>query len=149
MDVKIISAFPACGKTYFAEKNKKDSIDIDSSLFHWIFKEDNLKTRNPNFPQNYINHIKEQLEKYRFIFISSHHEVRRALKENNLQYTLIYPDKSLRETWIERFQKRGNDNQFICFMKDNWDSFIFEIEEEEFPKKIKLKENQYISDVLK
>jgi hypothetical protein len=61
---------------------------------------------------------------------------------------LIYPDKSLKDEWVERFKSRGSDTQFIVFMNDNWDCFIDEIEKETFPTKIKLSENQYLSDVL-
>ena len=40
-DTKIISAFPACGKTYLFE-NFKDKIilDSDSSKFSWIIVDD-------------------------------------------------------------------------------------------------------------
>ena len=69
MDTIIISAFPACGKTYFFQNHSEETIDSDSSLFNWIIGEDGLKTRNPNFPNNYIQHIKEQLGKYKFIFV--------------------------------------------------------------------------------
>jgi hypothetical protein len=55
----------------------------------------------------------------------------------------------LKDEWVKRFKNRGNDNQFISFISDNWDGFIEEIEEEVFPNKIRLMENQFLSDVLK
>ena len=148
MKTTIISAFPACGKTYFFQKHPEKCIDSDSSLFNWIVGEDGIKVRNPDFPNNYIQHIKEQMGKYKFVFVSSHYVVRKLLEEHNLKYTLVYPDKSLKEEWIERFKNRGNDSQFIAFIGDNWECFIGEIEEEKFPNKIKLSEKHFLSDVL-
>ena len=60
MKTKIISAFPGVGKTYFHERNKRISIDSDSSHFSWVKDENgnNTKERNPEFQNNYINHIK-------------------------------------------------------------------------------------------
>lgn len=136
-------------KTYFFEQHPEETIDSDSSFFSWIIREDGLKIRNPDFPNNYIQHIKEQLGKYKFIFVSSHYSVRKALEENELKYTLIYPDKSLKDEWVERFKNRGNDSQFISFISDNWESFIEEIEKELFPTKIKMTGNEYLSDLLK
>ena len=66
MKTKIISAFPGVGKTYYHERNKEISIDSDSSHFSWVKDENgnNTKERNPEFPNNYINHIKENIGNY-------------------------------------------------------------------------------------
>ena len=53
----VISAFPACGKSFYYSIFD-DVLDSDSSLFSWI-KEDGEKIRNPEFPQNYFEHIKQ------------------------------------------------------------------------------------------
>ena len=92
MSARIISAFPACGKTtYYKEwskyspenvwrtrNNGEDAydesgnpvgfkiLDSDSSEFSWVKDENgnNTSIRDPEFPQNYIDHIKEKtLEK--------------------------------------------------------------------------------------
>jgi len=44
---------------------------------------------------------------------------------------MVYPDKSMKDEWIRRFRERGNDEGFIKFISDNWDSFIDKIESEE------------------
>ena len=108
-------------------------LDSDSSQFSWIKDENgnNTKERDPNFPTNYIKHIKDNIGKVDVIFVSSHDIVRKALNENNINFFMVYPDKSMKEEWIRRFRERGNDEGFIKFISDNWDDFIDEIEKEE------------------
>lgn len=139
METKIISAFPACGKTFFC-KHHSGVLDSDSSRFSWLKDEDgnNTRVRNPAFPDNYIEHIKENIGKVDIIFVSSHKEVRDALERNNLPYTLVYPDISLKEEWIRRLKARGDDEGFINFISENWETFINEMDNEVYPAKIKL-----------
>ncbi len=143
---KIISAFPACGKTYTFENSQEcfnGILDSDSSEFSWIKDKsgNNTKERNPEFPNNYIKHIKDNMDKAEIIFVSSHKEVRDALKANNLEYTLIYPDIDQKSEWMWRFKNRGDDDSFINFISNNWDDFITDMDNEEYPKKVKLPYN--------
>lgn len=130
----IISAFPACGKSYMCKhyNNKPYSmIDSDSSKFSWIY-ENGVKTnkRNPNFIPDYIKHIKENIGKVDVIFVSSHSEVRKALRENNLKYFIVYPSLDMKDEMLKRMKERGNDESFIKFQQDNYEKFITEIMEE-------------------
>lgn len=131
----IISAFPGCGKTHATTKlNGKlyDIIDSDSSNFSWVKDEngDNTDVRNPNFPQNYIDHIKDNIGKVDIIFVSSHKEVRQALKENHMKFILVSPRQNMKSEWMNRFAQRGNTKKFIDFMDTNWDQFIDDIYKE-------------------
>lgn len=166
MRAKIISAFPACGKSTYYKKwsqysdqniwRKKNNgkpvfnskgepcgvkiLDSDSSLFSWIYDENGNKTdkRNPDFPNNYIQHIKEHMDTEDIIFISSHKVVRQALEREGIPYYLIYPHKQMKEEWMTRFKNRGNDESFIKFQDEHWDEFIDDMENETFPTKIVL-----------
>jgi hypothetical protein len=57
----VISAFPGCGKSYCYKKyqDRFSILDSDSSEFSWIKDNEgkNTKERNPDFPNNYIDHI--------------------------------------------------------------------------------------------
>lgn len=133
-DTIIISAFPACGKSYmYNNYNGKPyyMLDSDSSKFSWIY-ENGVKTnkRNPNFITDYMNHIKENIGKVDVIFVSSHAEVRKALRENNLKYIMVYPSLDMKDEMLKRMRKRGNDESFIKFQRDNYEKFITEIIEE-------------------
>lgn len=132
----VISAFPACGKSY-CFNNHQDiytMLDSDSSEFSWIKDSEgnNTKERNPNFPSNYIDHIKENIGKVDIIFVSSHEVVRKALYNNGIKVIIVYPNKDLKEEWIRRFKERGNNEGFINFISSNWDNFIDDIEKEDY-----------------
>jgi len=126
MRTKIVSAFPGVGKTTYHKNNPETTLDSDSSGFSSVVDEHGNKTRNPSFPQNYINHIKENIGKYKYIFVSSHKEVRDALLDNCLYFYLVYPDDNRKEEFIQRYRKRGNDEFFIKLVDSSWDDWMRE-----------------------
>lgn len=156
MKTLIVSAFPACGKThYHIAGDKYDSFstkDSDSSSFSWILDENgNSKgIRNPEFPANYIQHIKDNIGKVNFIFVSSHDEVRQALEDNLLPYVTVMPQRNAKDEWINRCVKRGNDEKFISLLEKMWDNWTsFESQQRWDPiGRLFLKDDQYISDVI-
>lgn len=129
MRTRIISAFPGVGKTYFFENKKEyNCLDSDSSNFSWII-ENNEKKRNPDFPNNYITHIKQNIGKYDFIFISSHKEIREALIENCIHFYLVYPDfldAEEKERYMNIYKNRGNDEDFVKLISLNWEKWLKE-----------------------
>lgn len=152
LNTKVISGFPAVGKSQFVKDNQDLLVlDSDSSQFSWLKDENdnNTKTRNPKFPQCYIDYIKENIGQVDIILVSSHDNVRKALEDNKIEYCLVYPSKTLKEEYMNRYIKRGNDYNFIKFIEANWDKFIDDIEQEKFPFLIKLWGNQYLSDLFK
>lgn len=149
----IISAFPAVGKSYLYDNQDKLNIkvsDSDSSKFSWI-PNTTPKERNPDFPNNYIQHIKDIKGKYDLILVSSHKNVRDSLIENNLPFIIVYPSKELKEEYMKRYKQRGNDKQFIDMMDKNFESFVDEIDSITSPlvQKVKLTTPKYLSDVIK
>lgn len=144
-NTKIISGFPGIGKSYLFNIRKDLFIlDSDSSQFSWIEK----GVRNPDFPNNYMAHIKKNIGKVDIILVSSHDVVREALKENEIDYILVYPNKLSKKEYMKRYTKRGNDEKFINMIDKNWDKFIYEMDIETFPTKIKLIDNQYLKDIF-
>lgn len=147
----VISAFPACGKSYCFNnyQDKLSMLDSDSSEFSWIKDENrnNTTKRNPDFPQNYIKHIKDNIGKVDVIFVSSHEVVRKALAINEIKTLIVYPNKNLKDEWIRRFKERGDNDKFIRFISDNWDKFINDIEKEDygFLKERLNNENNYLN----
>lgn len=149
----IISGFPGIGKSHFYRKNKKEGkivLDSDSSKFSWIKDENgnNTKERDPNFPNNYIKYIKENIGKADIILVSSHKNVRDALVENDIPFTLVYPHREIKEEYLQRYKDRGSDGPFVELLNNNWDNFINELEEQEGCDKIELEEGKYLSDYL-
>lgn len=151
MKTVIISGFPGVGKSYLFNNTDLKVLDSDSSQFSWVKDEkgNNTKERHPEFPNNYIRHIKENIGKVDIIMVSSHDIVRKALKDSNIQYYLAYPCIDLKDEYIERYKQRGNDEKFISFISENWDKFITDVENEEFPKKVKLYKEEYLGKLIK
>lgn len=143
---KVISAFPATGKSWLTkELNDKGLkvLDSDSSKFSWI----SVGKRNPDFPNNYIKHIKDNIGKVDYIFVSSHKEVRNAMNDNLISYLLAFPHESLIKEYVERFVSRGNDEKFIEFICQNWFAFINDLKDENCKQKIQMLQGQYLSDI--
>ncbi len=134
----VISAFPGCGKSHFFRNNKdKEVLDSDSSKFDKV-----------HFPQNYIEHIKSNLGKVDIIMVSSYKEVRDALVENDIPFTLVYPSIEIKDEYIKRYIDRGNNDSFVELLNKNWELWLNELEEQIGCDKIRLKEGQYLSDVI-
>jgi hypothetical protein len=152
-NTKIISAFPACGKTYCFDRNEDYIIlDSDSSKFSWIYP-DGLATkyRNPDFPKNYIEHIKENIGKVDYIFVSTHEEVRQALTEAGIDFILVFPKQSLRAEWVGRCFIRGSGEKFCQMIADEWNTWMSQMWDEAICNKRRhyiLDSDEYLSDIL-
>lgn len=133
----LCAGFPAVGKSYFYKCSKLKVLDSDSSKFNKNF-----------FPQNYINYIKSYLGKVDIILISTHTVVRDALVKEGLEFTLVYPNISLMNEFIERYKQRGDNNDFIQLVTNNWDNWITQLQNQSGCKKIELSKGQYLSDVI-
>lgn len=153
----VVSAFPACGKSYTYEKygNRKVILDSDSSEFSWIETRERrpggkvIRERNPDFPNNYINHIKENIGKTDIIFVSSHLNVRQALTDAGIKYVTVYPKRNCRLAWVGRMYLRGNDLEFISFINDNWDKFMNDIHSEPHGDNLlRLGADMYLDEIL-
>jgi hypothetical protein len=141
----IISAFPGVGKSYLFANSDKLILDSDSSNFD-----------KSDFPENYIKHIKKFIGVVDIICVSSHKEIRDALKINNINFTLVYPKLSDKETYIKRYKDRGSDNDFIKllgsdndFIKllvSNWDLWLSELKNQKGCKHLILKSDGFLSD---
>lgn len=189
MKTKLLSVFPACGKTWVYEHQKELGIsvlDSDSSEFSWMYRKrtpeemeglkeyweeeskfnhlmswegylnlikgDEIRVENPEFPDNYIEYIKEQLEfdKYDYIFVSSHESVRKALNDEGIDFTIIFPKRKLKNEWVGRCYLRKNNGFPISVLVDNWDKWIDQmyLEIRSGHRYKILKSNQYLSDIL-
>jgi len=136
-DTLLVSGFPGIGKSYYCNKTNLKVLDSDSSKFS-----------KSCFPGNYIKHIKDNLGKVDIIFISTHKQVRDALVKNNLEFTLVYPDISLKEEYKQRYKKRGSNNSFLMTLDLFWDEWIKQLENQKNCNKIVLQSNEYLSHVI-
>lgn len=133
----LVSAFPGCGKTWMAQHSGKyDILDLDSADFHWFDKEN--RTKNIYFPSNYLRYALAELEKYDFVFISTHKEVRDYIREHMVvnqpgkdPYFVVYPEptESNRGTWLNRIRGRkgAQDDSLIAGLASHWYDWLDEL----------------------
>jgi hypothetical protein len=123
-------------------------LDSDSSQFSWIKDENGVNTtvRNPDFPNNYIAHIKENIGVADIIFVSSHADVRKSLVENQIPFTLVYPNISLKNEYVQRYINRGNAEGFIKLVERSWNEWIEQCDDQLGCSKIVLDAGEFITD---
>lgn len=126
MNTTVVAAFPGCGKSSFFNTYGSICLDSDSSNFSWLLKEDGTKERHPEFPANYINHIKENLGKVKWIFVSSHDVVRDALSDNKINFFLVYPSIDRKSEFLQNYKDRGSPDSFINLLDNKWEDWIRE-----------------------
>ena len=120
----IVMGFPGVGKTYVKERYKGSNnlkvLDSDSSNFD-----------KSDFPNNYINYIEKQIGKYDIIMVSTHKEVRDAIKNSIIprmcSLYICYPSYDIKDEWLERLRKRGNNESFIKMIDENYFNWVRDI----------------------
>lgn len=126
----VICGFPGVGKTYASVKWGWQ--DSDSSQFSWTHSAEGVKmipkrVRHPDWPQNYIHYIKRQTG---VVMCSTHAEVRDALVEANIPFYLVFPQLSLMHEYVERYRRRGSPESFITLLKEQWEDWVYDMENE-------------------
>lgn len=129
----VIAGFPGVGKShcYNNFNNMLNIYDSDSSKFD-----------KDKFPGNYIEHIKEKIkEEDAIIFVSTHDDVKQALVDNEIYFSLVYPTKELKNEYIKRYKDRGSSESFIKLMEDKFEEFVDSCDEfeSEYCNKIQFK----------
>jgi len=145
---KIIAGYPGVGKSHYSRNHPDETVlDSDSSSFSWTTSPDGSRSRNHEFPQNYIEHIKQNVGTAAIIFVSTHAEVRDALAKNGIDFVIVYPDSSLKEEYLQRFRERGDSQTFIDLMVAKWDEWHKELEELN-AKRVVLQSGEHMDDAI-
>lgn len=147
MATKVISAFPGTGKSYFASISRRNIIDLDSGNYTLGYTADG-KIRNPDFPNNYLHAIKEYIGKVDVLFIGCQPETLAALRKEGISFTLVYPERGLKNEYMSRFQRRQNAQSFINLLSNNWDLFLDFLENQKACEHVVLGSKQYIGTSL-
>ena len=145
----IISGFPGVGKTTF-KNNHPELVVLDSDSSQY--------SKDESFPQNYIEHVKENIGKADVILLSSHKVVRNALDKEGIKYTAVFPlrinegqeysrdyEYIAKSEYIQRYRDRGNTEDFIKLIGDNWEAWISDLILTS-PKYYPLEEGEYLED---
>ena len=120
----IISGFGGVGKTFLANKYK-NVCDLESSPFKYDykyvhkknyekFKGQPLRKLNEDYPQNYINAIKEAASKYDIVCVRYNGDEEVDFYDTyGIDYIVCYPTKSAYKNYVKRFKERGNSDEWI------------------------------------
>jgi len=151
----VISGFPGVGRSSYAQDHPS-VLNIDSPEFSWLRDADGTiktdangaKIRHPDFPNNYMEHIRGNMGYADIIFVSSHDNVREALNKVSIPHVLVYPAAEMKDEMVKRYIDRGSPQSFVDLIKKNWDNFINSMKNDPCPNKVELKPGQYLKDVL-
>lgn len=127
MRAKIISAFPACGKTYIYNNQERLGLvvsDSDSSKYEKV----------SGWEVTYVNDIMSKVEDYDYIFISQYPSVLKELNSRGVYFYCVTPNGSdniddktrqlIKQQWFGRFLLR--DNSHIRSGFENWLNVLLE-----------------------
>jgi HAD superfamily hydrolase (TIGR01509 family) len=160
----ILATFACLGKTTYAKKHPNIALDMESlpyklkdlisenGDFEKIKnRETTFETNNENYPENYIADLKDKLGKYKVIFITLSPDIMEGLEKENIQYSIVYPNKSRKQKIIRDAEKRGNSSDFLRMLEEIIDTGKERAElrtlrkYEEF---IIIDDNKYLDDLL-
>lgn len=161
----IISAFPACGKTYLTENQNMFTFESDKK-YTFVDSESSKYEKYPGWEKNYVDDIKKKIGTVDFIFICQYEEVLRELKNRNIPFVTVCPcgDKeccpektreAIKQQWFGRMVLRDNRhiknlNEWLNTMKENYDKWttIKHITKYGPVNYYFLFEGQYLSDII-
>ena len=140
----VIAGYPSLGKSTYCKEKSNNSLDLESS----IYSRNQDGTMNEEFPGNYINTLKWHLVNmnWKYIFTACHAVVRDTMKNDKIQFVILYPTKDRKEEILKLCRERGNHEDFINKLSENWDAWISQLEQE--PNAYALGPNEFISNEL-
>jgi len=108
----IICGFPGVGKTTMAKIS--NWVDLESTPFkqNWLL---------------YAEVAKHMSDNGYTVMVSTHGEMLGALEEIKAKYTVIVPPLADKAIYRKRYIQRGNDQDFIDNIMNNWDVWLREI----------------------
>jgi hypothetical protein len=61
---------------------------------------------------------------------------------------LVYPERDIKDEYIQRYKDRGNNDAFVDLLNKNWDNWMDEMDDQEGCQKVTLSSGQYLADVI-
>ena len=153
----IIAGFAGVGKTSLAKKYK-NVVDLESSRYVYDYssfsaeeyeKLKGTKNRipNKNFPDNYIDAIRDSIQKYDVILIWLKLEMLPLYEKNDVDYIICYPSKNAFKNYIGLYRNRGNNDDWIKSVCEAYPKYVKALKDNKH-QKIILKENETLETYL-
>lgn len=145
---RVISAFPATGKTY-AARALPGVVDFDSSGYSWKYLGPDARVRHPEWPGNYIADAVWPGNNGSHVLVSSHAEVRTALVAAQIPFALVYPEAGLREVYRHRMTARGSPAALVTKVIDElWEEALWDCRSQPGCTHYELGAGEYLLDLL-
>ena len=138
MNNTLYASFCGTGKSYLCEKYPETHHELEC----W-------KYRDSDFPSNYIEKIKQTIDSYTYLFISTDPIVLNELHSQGYKIVLIYPQKSLKNEYIDRYKRRGSHKDFIETLDKFWYKWLSELSSQKNYEEVILEGNMFLEDILK
>ena len=155
----VISVFAGLGKTYVGNKYS-NVCDLVSSPYRYDYsciekndyekkKSDSSRIPNLLWPNNYLNAIIDARKKYDIVLVPSSLDVRELLLSNHIDFWFVLPSSDLdyREILLNRYKKRGNNNDLIIEVMSYFDNWSREQNDYSYPIFV-LDKEQFLEDFL-
>ena len=160
---KIIAAFAGVGKSYVGKKYE-NVLDLESTYYKWLEdgvahlteeerKGNKNRVLNPSWPQNYIEEILKQKENYDIVLIQLSHarlkneKIFEYFDENNIEYYVARPNLTGWKYIEQRLRDRGNTEEFVGQVRDNFNIFIEEFSKEKY-NQIIIEDGEFLEKAL-
>lgn len=105
----IICGFPGVGKSIMAQTSRW--IDLESTPFQKDF-------------ETYARVAKHMSENGYNVMVSTHPELLNQFEKIGVLYTVVVPPLEEKIEYKKRYDARGNTQQFIEYVTENWDQWI-------------------------
>lgn len=133
----LCAAFCGSGKTFICNNSEHRAVEVE----FWQYKSKGLT-------KEFIRDVKKHYGKVDYIFLSTDPDGLELLNKEGYDITLVYPERELRNEYLDRYIERENPYDFIGTMMLRWNKIIDELDELTYCKKIILKEGEYLKDVI-
>ncbi|MCI8939129.1 MAG: hypothetical protein HFH11_03130 [Dorea sp.] len=158
----IIAGFSGVGKTTFA-KTHQNVIDLHIMPYKYTnlnevnnnYNDESIKAApelilNPDWRYDYYDKLISlyKSEPNKIIVIPTDIQIMNWLAYEEITFTLVFPSYDLKEEYRNKYLERGNTEAFIDIFINDWDYWIGMFKLQKGCKKIELKTNEYLSDVI-
>lgn len=131
----LCAAFCGTGKTFICKNAQYKAIEVE----YWEYK---------GSEKEFLQDVKKQIGLVDIIFLGTDIDSLYLLQNEGLDIVLVYPQKNLRNEYLDRYIERDNPYDFIGSMMKYWDNRIDELSDLRHCKHFVLESGQYISDII-
>ena len=155
----VIAAYAGTGKTTLANAQPEKFTDFVCMPYKYILDQDGncgeAGKANPDnimqddWPYNYVSAVQSAMQKNKHLLIPTDLSVLMLLQGKGIPYILCYPQRNTKEVYHQRFLDRGNTEQFIDIFIGRWDNYISAFEQDTFGRRVVLRPDEFLCDVVR